>query len=317
MSTTNGAGGVLDRFHDEWKLKVTLENKKYSNIMQDLYDSTYKTNIGDWKHPYGGKWDGVWAHVDRVGYRLPDSMNVVVEEKRVMADGAAVDSGDSRDETSKAMSKKKFHQRSLTPHLDCCPDKMHSGGGKEFPRWRPIQCFVSLVDTLSPNHGGFECAKGFHREFDNYYKRPRKNEKKENNDDSTSLSSPLPCVSDYVHIRPRDDAAIMERLKHVDVPAGAAVFWDQRIPHANAYQNQSNVPREVVYGGFLPRGIKMNDDYAREQWRRFLLDHPQPDFWTKKSMEKKKSVDVEKIKKEEKNRTLFDGLSEHAKSLLC
>ena len=61
----------------------------------------------------------------------------------------------------------------------------------------------------------------------------------------------------------------------------------------------------------------MNDDYAREQLRRLMLDAPQPDFWTKKSMEKKKSVDVEKIKKEEKNRTLFDGLSEHAKSLLC
>jgi hypothetical protein len=140
--------------------------------------------------------------------------------------------------------------------------------------------------------------------------------KEEEEEDSTSSPSLLPCVSDYVHIRPREDAAVMERMQHVDVPAGAAVFWDQRIPHSNSYHNQSGYPREVVYGGFLPRGIKINDNYAKEQLRRFMADEHQPDFWSKKSTERmKKIVDIE-TSDEETNHSLFDSLSERAKRLL-
>jgi hypothetical protein len=90
LSSTNGAGGVLDVFYEEWKLNVTLNNPKYKSIVLDLYNATYnaphpvdpadpadpadQTNV--WKHPYG-TFDrtNVWAHIDRIGYRLPDAMN--------------------------------------------------------------------------------------------------------------------------------------------------------------------------------------------------------------------------------------------------
>ena len=104
--------------------------------------ATYATNAGLWAHPYGAvAAEGLWAHVDRVGVRVPDA----------------------------ASTKKRSLQRSLTPHLDCCPDRLHAGGGKRFPRWRPIQCFLALDDALEADQGGFECCGGFHRRFEAYY----------------------------------------------------------------------------------------------------------------------------------------------------
>ena len=80
-------------------------------------------------------------------------------------------------------------------------------------------------------------------------------------------------------LSPGDDAAAMRRVAHVPVPAGAALFWDQRVPHGNARSNRKAEPRAVVYGGFLPRGVPINDAYAAEQRRRLRVGAPQPDFW--------------------------------------
>ena len=207
--------------------------------------ATYGKNAGLWAHPYGAvAAEGLWAHVDRVGFRVPDG---------VPARGRPL-------------------QRSLTPHLDCCPDEMDAGGGKAWPRWRPIQCFLALDDALEPDEGGFECARGFHREFRAYY-----------DGRAAETAAGLPCVGDYVHVSPRDDAAVLARVRHVPVPAGAAVFWDQRLPHANARRNGKREPRAVVYGGFLPRGVAKNDAYAAEQRRRLVAGAPQPNFWMDRS----------------------------------
>ena len=273
LSSTNGAGGVLDLFYERWKLRVTLENETYATICKELFASTYASYDNDleenaentlWAHPYGKfdpMTDGIWAHVDRMGFRVPDSV---------------------AEHTSNKKNKKTLIQRSLTPHLDCCPTEMHAGGGKVFPRWRPIQCFLSLSHTTAQDHGGFECVPGFHKEFEEYYagkRPPRGNQIKE----AAGLDEPttLPCVGDYVHVRPNEDAEVIRRFVHVPVPAGAAVFWDQRLPHANARWNKGKEPRSVVYGGFLPRGkgIFINQAYAKEQLRRLKEGRAQPDFW--------------------------------------
>ena len=240
LSTTRGAGGVLDLFYDRWKLDLTLATPAYADAYRDLFEATYGTNAGLWAHPYGAvAAEGLWAHVDRVGVRVPD-----------------------------AAGKKRALQRSLTPHLDCCPDRLHAGGGKRFPRWRPIQCFLALDDALEADQGGFECCGGFHRRFEEYYK-----------DRAARAGGSLPCVGDFIALTMRDDAAVVAGVGHVPVPAGAAVFWDQRVPHANARRNTKHEARAVAYGGFLPR-TRLNDAYATEQRRRFLLGEPQPDFWT-------------------------------------
>jgi ribosomal protein S18 acetylase RimI-like enzyme len=41
LSSTHGAGGVLDVFYPDWKLRATLLNSKYSNAMADILQATY------------------------------------------------------------------------------------------------------------------------------------------------------------------------------------------------------------------------------------------------------------------------------------
>ena len=312
LSTTNGAGGVLDLYYDEWKLKCTLNNQKYADCMLDLYNATYAQNEGLWTHPYG-EFDTqhLWAHVDRIGVRLPDALSAVGNDADDVDMNEYEDKKDGRMKkrsTSSSRKRQRNVQRSLTPHFDCCPDQLYSGGGKDFPRWRPIQCMLSLTDTLSPNEGGFECAKGFHHLFNEYYQNKKRNGSGNN---GGSASSDLPCVGDYIHVHPNDDSDLMQRIQHVNVPAGAAVFWDQRIPHSNSYRNDSTKCREVIYGGFLPRGVDINDRYAKEQYRRLVANERQPDFWTKQYENRSSGTSDHLVRNK-----IFENLSDAAKDLL-
>eukprot|EP00939_MAST-03C_sp_MAST-3C-sp1_P002849 g2849.t1 len=263
LSSTGGAGGVLDLFYAPFKLRITLANERYANAYSDLLAATYASNDGIYAHDFGS-FDPYrpLAHVDRVGYRLPDD----AWEKAAASD----DGEDNNSETnlsspsssSQRRSRKRRVQRSLTPHLDCAPLAMDECAGKPFKRWRPIQCLLSLSDTLERNQGGFEGVPGFHREFRSYFL------------DRRSPDS-IVSVSDFTSIRARE---LVSRVRHVPVPRGAAVFWDQRIIHANSARNESDVPRACVYGGFLPR-VSRNVTYAREQLRRARKRMPQSDFW--------------------------------------
>lgn len=187
LSSTNGSGGVLDIFHERWKFKVALHPKLFA-ITTQLWQAAFATNR---QHPFGA-FDPTkgYMYLDRIGYRLPTDL------------AQALGSG-----------KKRPIQRSLTPHLDCCPETFYDT--RRMNKWRPIQCFVSLSDTLIPNQGGFEAVKGFHREFHTWKR------------SSTGTPAP-PCIGEYTHIRPIEDKAIMDRVEHIPVTAGSAVLWDQR-----------------------------------------------------------------------------------------
>ena len=68
-------------------------------------------------------------------------------------------------------------------------------------------------------------------------------------------------------IRLHEKLFLKYRLVHVYVCSsvgGAAVFWDQRLPHSNSRYNRSEHARAVVYGGYLPR-VAINQAYAEEQ----------------------------------------------------
>lgn len=251
-------GGVLDLFFEPWKLEATVSNERYAAAMTALLEATYGRNEGLWRHPYGPI-DGVWAHIDRIGFRVP---------------GRA--------------------QRALSPHLDCCPDAMHP----DRRRWRPIQCLLSLAGGLGPNEGGFECLKGFHRRFDEYYARRRSR-----------------CVGDYVAITSQDDQALLDDFEHVRVPPGAAVFWDRRIPHANARANAASTPRQVIYGGYLPRGPAVNRAYVRAQLDRIRAGGEMPDdFW----LAHRAPDDAKRLAPPpEALRAFLTALSPHAGRVLC
>jgi hypothetical protein len=168
----------------------------------------------------------------------------------------------------------------LTPHFDCCPETFHDTSNKS--KWRPIQCFVSLTDNLRPNTGGFEAVPGFHREFETWTKQGRRSSS--TNEDNRQ-PHPCQCVGEYTHINPTHDREILERVQHIPVEAGFAVFWDNRIPHGNAYRNDAaeqtsdtnkngkdeittilerSGARAVVYCSFLP-DVGINRLFVKRQ----------------------------------------------------
>ncbi|KAL7579836.1 hypothetical protein ACA910_004849 [Epithemia clementina (nom. ined.)] len=284
LSSTNGAGGVLDVFYEHWKLEIAT-NKRLLAWTQQLWRAAYCSHDNgegrvdvddeDWKwHPFGSfDPSQAFVYIDRIGYRIPSTLAEKLGE-----------------EHCQGKKRKLPIQRSLTPHLDCCPDTFDKIGNKS--KWRPIQCFVSLTENLEANTGGFEAAKGFHRDFRKWAKtRPPTFVNK----GGTEFSRPAPCVGEYTHIRPMEDAMVMEKMQHVCVRAGSAVFWDSRIPHANAYRHNGDVPRAVVYCSFLPN-VLVNRQYVKEQLEKWKLGNSPTDQWIHPNKERdEKALSFETI----------------------
>mmetsp|Transcript_21954 Transcript_21954/g.52256 ORF Transcript_21954/g.52256 Transcript_21954/m.52256 type:complete len:409 (+) Transcript_21954:35-1261(+) len=284
LSSTNGSGGVLDIFHDDWKLTLIATHPKLFSITKQLWKAAY--NCGkeskealpecqkfSW-HPYGEvDFDNKgYCYIDRVGYRLPTEL--------AQEWGDLIHKHDPKTNLTKATSKKKKKlrsiQRSLTPHLDCCPDNMYENVSK----WRPVQCFVSLTENLEANTGGFEAVLGgFHRTFDEWAQ--RRNIESRTDNDVVNSSQQAPCLGQYTHVRPHEDIEVMKRICHIPVNAGSAVFWDNRIPHANSYRNDSkSVARAVVYASFLP-DVELNRSYIKNQLKAWRQRHPIRDQWNR------------------------------------
>ncbi|TMW67954.1 hypothetical protein Poli38472_007626 [Pythium oligandrum] len=248
LSSTGGAGGILDLFYPSWRLKVA-ENERVFTAMTDLWSATYACNHPDFEHPFG-EFNGKhgYMYINRVCYRVPDKISQMHGAKK-----------------SRPM------QRSLTPHVDCCPTSLFESG-KEIPRWRPIQCITVLTSNNEPNTGGFECVPGFHKEFKDYFA-----EKDRSND---TADRPPVCLGDFSPLRMQEDRDVISRYQHINCEAGSVIFFDWRLPHANSYKHTGSIPREVIYTGFLPR-VPMNEQYAEEQLRRYRGRLLPADHWQK------------------------------------
>ena len=285
LSTTNGSGGVLDLFYEDWKLDVAT-NADLFNMTTQLWKAAY-CHQGETKeqlqqmgermfrwHPYGPfDYETGYIYIDRVGYRLPTKVSERLGQ---------VLHNPHRDNSGVGVGKKKKKsmalQRSLTPHLDCCPERQFRSDAK---KWRPIQCMISLTDNLQSNMGGFEAAKGFHREFDKWaQERVLPEDLSVAGRDATHTKTSSLCVGEYTHIRPKEDRYVMDKVTHVPVKAGSAVFWDNRIPHANSYRHDGKTPRVVVYCSFLPN-VPLNQAYVMQQLQDFLRQRPptESDQW--------------------------------------
>ena len=323
LSTTNGSGGVLDIFYDDWKLHI-CQNETLFRLTSELWKASYGSNSCDrndddndndddddddddadnslWYHPYGSfDCNRGYMYIDRIGYRLPTKLAEKYGARiNASATTTATKNNDIVNNNSKKTKKKKSKlaiQRSLTPHLDCCPDQLlvllnnhrnhysyhnnndddnnnnrikknstdigiDNGTDTVISKWRPIQCFVSLTDNLEPQTGGFEAAKGFHRDFEHWARNRTNNTKNEVSSPSSSTSTL--CYGEYTHIRPKEDRTVMDRVQHVSgITAGSAVFWDIRTPHSNSYKHLGSSPRAVVYCSFLP-DIPLNRQYIHQ-----------------------------------------------------
>ena len=282
LSSTAGSGGVLDVFYDEWKMNIALHPVLHAWTRQ-LWQAAYcHQGEASWQdlaandqfkwHPYGPvdhANSGGYVYIDRICYRLPTALSDEIGRRTLSS------SSNVTNNKKKKNKKKLSLQRSLTPHLDCCPDTFDDP--THHSKWRPIQCFVSLTDNVEPNTGGLEVAKGFHREFRHWAETRTPTVVKDRQTGQTK-SIPAPCLGEYTHIRPVEEAAVMQRVQHVPVAAGAVVFWDNRLPHANAYRHDGSQPRAVVYCSFLPP-IALNRAYAQRQLQAWLAGRTPTDQW--------------------------------------
>ena len=227
-------------------------------------------------------------YIDRCCFRVPNSI---------------IDSQNTLDRRKKL-------QRSLTPHLDCCPHSIFEASDKQIPKWRPIQAFIALTDTLNKNEGGFEACRGLHAEFDSWNADRRWSMSIVESDKSL----PPPCISEFTPIRPKEDNNILRKLDHVPCRAGGMtvdtyflllyntylqiyrffflcisqfllpfvrpdlVCWDYRIPHGNSRRNNSETVREAVYVGLLP-DVTRNRKYAKNQLEQFQNEILPTDQW--------------------------------------
>jgi hypothetical protein len=253
LSSTNGAGGILDIFYADWKLKVN-ENKKIVGIIQELWENSYcSPEVSYFWHCFGKICcRKTLMYIDRVCFRLPDALI-----------------------TTAGQSKKHKIQRSLTPHLDCCPHEITKSidSGISPPsmhKWRPIQCFVALTDTVNANEGGFEACPGLHKRFSRWsnFRLPSLNRP----------TDPPPCVGSFTPIRPAEDRDVLRLMEHIPCRAGDLVCWDYRIPHSNARFNKKDEAREVLYLGFLPY-VELNKCYAERQLSDYLRGKNPSDQW--------------------------------------
>uniref|UniRef100_A0AAV1UR86 Phytanoyl-CoA dioxygenase n=1 Tax=Peronospora matthiolae TaxID=2874970 RepID=A0AAV1UR86_9STRA len=262
LSSTGGAGGILDLFYPSWRLKVAEHEKTFA-AMTDLWQATYAQNHPDFQHPFGAfNSKQGYMYINRVCYRVPDALSTKFA----------------------ATKKSRPMQRSLTPHWDCCPSKMYESG-KSIPRWRPIQCITVLTNNTEPSTGGFEAVPGFHKEFAAYAATRQELDTVENKTLSpTSSCRPQVCLGDFSPLRMQEDRAVIDRYRHIGCEAGSVIFFDWRIPHANSYKHIGTIPREVIYTGFLP-DTAMNRTYAQEQLRRYKARFLPSDHWQKDDLD--------------------------------
>ena len=152
-------------------------------------------------------------------------------------------------------------------------NQTHTHTGKAHPRWRPIQSLIALTDNDRPDLGGFECVRGFHREFEAWATTRAP---------CAKTGRPPPCVGDFTPIRPVEDAEVIRRFAPVPYRAGDVVAFDFRIPHANAAVHKGTAPRQCSYGSFLP-DVPINRAYANRQRELYLDGRRQPDDQWKES----------------------------------
>ena len=306
FSSTGGSGGVLDVFYEEWKLSLN-EHPTVVQVIMELWEQTFAAPASNplYQHPFGSfdPYRGL-MYIDRICFRVPESISTTVyaSDSKSSSSGSGSGSGSGSTHINKKSSKPRTLQRSLTPHIDCCPHKMFQAvGDKTYNKWRPIQAFVALTDTLDPQMGGFEACPGFHKEFAEWADQRARGLVVGTSAAATAATTATtaaataataaiaattpaipvwspsgvcttriepPCVGQFTPIRPKEDHEVLQRFEHIPIRAGDLVLWDYRIPHANSYRNDSDHAREVVYIGLLP-DVDVNRQYAVDQLENF------------------------------------------------
>jgi hypothetical protein len=211
------------------------------------------------------------------------------------------------------------------------PKTIKSAGCKKF---RPVQCFVSLSDATREEHGGIEIAGGYHRTFGVWASGGASGSASggangdanggangdangdANSGTTTTATQPLPCIGKYTAIRSKD---ICNDIKHVSVPAGHVIFWDNKLPHATSRRHDGDDLRMGVYVSLLPKCV-VNDRvvaWERKCRKGGVVGVGEGNWVNNKEKTKEKTKDStkdntnendEKLLKALRDRGVFDGL---------
>lgn len=255
LSSTGGAGGVMDIHYDLALDRIRTDPRIFS-IVKHIWSQSYGCSAPGFELPPNvfSSYDFTrgYCTIDRICLRCPDSI-------------------------SNYSGRKKRATKCLTPHLDCCPESIHSGLLPPFPpppppsssnlpsakpcrMWRPVQCFLLLSSNLLPSTGGIELAPGYHKTFFDV-------------DDWTSSrcgDGEQSCFGPFTAVRNR---SVTKDIRHIPVSAGSLFFWDEKIPHATALAHLGSEGRVAIYLGFLPHGPcnSLYKEWERGLWERGLI----------------------------------------------
>jgi hypothetical protein len=124
-------GGHSQVFYPSWKLKIQ-EDSRFFGIMSEIWKHTFAPGIPGFESYFSGfNPNQGFFYIDRVNYRLPDSL---------------------------------VAQGGLGLHVDCDPRDPLGDPSK----WRPIQASVVLTDCLDATSGGLTVVRGMHTQIQQY-----------------------------------------------------------------------------------------------------------------------------------------------------
>jgi len=147
-------------------------------------------------------------------------------------------------------------------HIDRRPGL---NGFKNIKKYRPIQGFVALTDQYGSNSGGLKLVKGFYKKFDEYFE---KDVNKNNWGDS----------GEFYRLGSKSYINLQNKLENIDVPAGALVLWDNRLPHSTCEKLEGYDTREVIYISYIPN-VPLNIKYVKEQAEHLKKNIQPPSYY--------------------------------------
>jgi len=173
-------------------------------------------------------------------------------------------------------------------HIDRRPGR---DAFKNIKKYRPIQGFVALTDQYGSNSGGLKLVKGFHKIFNMYFD---KDVNKTNWGDS----------GEFYRLGSKSYFSLQNNLENIDVPAGALVLWDNRLPHATCDKLSGFDTREVIYMSYIP-DVSINRKYVAEQAEHLKQNIQPPSYYKDKSLSVDRDYDINDLNHFQRSKLLL------------
>jgi len=230
----------IDKPLDQCRIKSDVSNIFYAYFkfnmqvnkqMYDIWKALFDAVITE--YPLGHH-DDVFPFIDRICWRLPDHIK---------------------------------QEGGLGLHLDRRPGPL---GLTNIKKYRPIQGFVALTDHYGSESGGLRLCKGFHNQFNEFFKEG---------------SYAQETSGEFFRMHGKSYSKLQKQCRAINVKAGSLVMWDNRLPHATCDKLTGLDTREVIYMSYIPN-VPLNMVYKKKQTVNFTNNIQPPSYSDGKSVDK-------------------------------